>query len=165
MWWSDKCKVTRTLTYTNTHKLGLMRTMTTASILASITLATLSVGCGKYDDGPDFSLRSRNERIANTWNVENATKGGSDVTSFFTQYELKMSKDGEATLSANYALGDLTFEFATSGSWELVNKDEDLKLDFENNDADETYEILRLKEDELWLREKDSDLELQLKPS
>lgn len=142
-----------------------MKNLSIASILIIITLGSLSTGCGKYDDGPEFSLRSRKERIANTWRVENAMNGGNDVTSSFDQYELKMSKEGGATLTANYALGDLTFEYATSGTWKLVNNDEDLQLDFENNDADETYTILRLKEEELWLRENGGELELQLKPS
>ena len=41
---------------------------------------------------------------------------------------------------------------------------EDLSFDFENNAADAIYEILRLKENELWLREKGGDLELHLAP-
>ena len=142
-----------------------MKNLSTASLLAIITLGSLSTGCGKYEEGPDFSLRSRRERIANTWRVEKAMNGSDDVTSAFDQYELKMTKDGDATLTANYALGDLTFEFATNGTWDFENSDEDLKLDFENNDADETYTILRLKEDELWVREKGGNLELQLEPS
>ena len=40
-----------------------------------------------------------------------------------------------------------------------------MRFDFGNDAADETYEILRLKETELWLREKDGDLELQLVPA
>ncbi|MBK9287667.1 MAG: hypothetical protein IPN38_08260 [Flavobacteriales bacterium] len=141
-----------------------MKLLSIVSILAISALGTLSTGCGKYEDGPDFSLRSRASRIANTWKVESARKGGDDVTSSFTQYELNMTKDGDATLTANYELGDVTFEYATNGTWDLENKDEDLKLDFENNDADETYNILRLKEEELWLREKGGDLELHLEP-
>jgi len=141
-----------------------MKNNATASVLALITLGVLGTGCGKYDDGPDLSLRSRKERIANTWRVEKAMNGGDDVTYAFDEYELKMTKDGDATLTANYELGDLTFEFATNGTWDLENSDEDLKLDFENNDADETYEILRLKETELWLQEKGGDLELRLAP-
>jgi hypothetical protein len=34
-----------------------------------------------------------------------------------------------------------------------------------NDDADQTFFILRLTDDELWLREKGDDLELHLKPS
>ena len=75
-----------------------------------------------------------------------------------------MLSDGAASLAALYTLGDLTFEFSTSGTWSLENSNEDLELDFENNAADKTYEILRLKEKELWLREKGGSLELHLEP-
>jgi len=125
----------------------------------------LSTGCNKYDDGPAFSLRSREERIANTWKVESAKEGSNDVTSSFTQYELRLTKGGDAALQADYELGSLTFSFQTTGRWAFENDDEDLRLDFEDDAADETYEILRLKENELWLREKGDDLELHLVPN
>ena len=137
-----------------------MKSIATTSALVLITFGSLGVSCGKYDDGPDFSLRSRKERIANTWRVEKAMNGADDVTAAFDQYELKLEKEGDATLVANYELGAITFEFETNGTWDLMNDDEDLELDFENDDADETYEILRLKEKELWLQEKGGDLEL-----
>jgi hypothetical protein len=120
--------------------------------------------CSKYEDGPAFSLRSKEERISNTWRVDKAMENGSDVTSSFDQYELQMLRDGAATLAALYSLGDLTFEFETTGTWTFENSSEDLRLDFENDAADRTYEIMRLKENELWLREKGGSLELYLKP-
>lgn len=124
----------------------------------------LTTGCNKYDDGPVFSLRSREERIANTWRVESAKDGGNDVTSSFTQYELRLTKGHDAALQADYELGSLTFSFQTTGTWYFENDDEDVRLDFEDNEADETYQILRLKEKELWLRKKGDDLELHLVP-
>ncbi len=140
-----------------------MRTTTlmlSLAILGSIGLSS----CSKYEDGPMVSLRSKKERIANTWKVEKAMDKGSDVTASFEQYKLEMLSDGAASLAALYTLGDLTFEFETKGTWSLQNSNEDLELDFENNAADKTYEILRLKEKELWLREKGGSLELHLEP-
>ncbi len=122
------------------------------------------MGCKKYDDGPTFSLRSREERISNTWRIDRAMNGSDDVTSAFDQYELRLTKDHDASLTATYTLFGTDFSFTTSGTWSFENKDEDLRLDFEDGDADETYQILRLKETELWLREKGGDLELQLVP-
>jgi hypothetical protein len=131
------------------------------TLIGSVALSS----CSKYEDGPAFSLRSKTERMSNTWRVEKAMENGSDVTSDFEQYQLQMLSDGGATLAALYTLGDLTFEFQTSGTWSFENKSEDVRLDFENDAADRTYEILRLKEDELWLREKGGTLELQLRPA
>lgn len=135
------------------------------SIAVALTvISALGTGCKKYDDGPFFSLRSREERIANTWRVESAMNGGNDVTSSFDQYELQMLRDKSATLAALYQIGDLSFEFQTNGTWDLINDDECIQLDLENDAADETWDILRLKEKELWLREKGGDLELHLVP-
>jgi len=134
------------------------------TFVIALAATLLSTGCKKYEDGPAFSLRSKKERIANTWRVEQALNGSQDVTSNFDQYELQMLTSGNATLSALYTLGDLSFELQTNGTWSLENSNEDLRLDYENNDADETYKILRLKEDELWLRTMDNGLELHLIP-
>lgn len=134
-------------------------------ILVGLVAAATLVSCQKYEDGPFLSLRTREARMANTWKVEKATNGGNDVTSSFTQYELDLKNNRDATLKAEYSLGSLTFEFETSGTWNFENSNEDVRFDFENDAADETYEILRLKEKELWLREKDGDLELHLEPA
>lgn len=134
------------------------------TLVIGIAAMMLTTGCKKYEDGPAVSFRSKKARIANTWRVEKALNGSEDVTSDFDQYELQMLTNGNATLSALYHLGDLSFEFQTNGTWSLENNNEDLRLDFENDAADETYEILRLKEDELWLRTKSKDLELHLTP-
>jgi len=132
--------------------------------MIALVAVTGLMGCKKYDDGPMFSLRSREERISNTWRIDRAMNGSDDVTSAFDQYELRLTKDHDASLTATYTLFGTDFSFTTSGTWSFENKDEDLRLDFEDSDADETYQILRLKETELWLREKGGDLELQLVP-
>ena len=140
-----------------------MTTRMTRTMIALVAVTGL-MGCKKYDDGPMFSLRSREERISNTWRIDRAMNGSDDVTSAFDQYELRLTKDHDASLTATYTLFGTDFSFTTSGTWSFENKDEDLRLDFEDSDADETYQILRLKETELWLREKGGDLELQLVP-
>jgi len=140
-----------------------MKNLKTSTLLV-LTAVTALAGCKKYDDGPVFSLRSREERIANTWRVEKAMDGSNDVTSAFTQYELRLTRDRDATLTASYTLGALTFDFQTNGTWDFENSMEDLRLNFENDAADANYEILRLKETELWLRDKGGDLELHLTP-
>ncbi|MEX1132953.1 MAG: DUF5004 domain-containing protein [Flavobacteriales bacterium] len=138
---------------------------TTITLLLAFTGTIALSSCSKYEDGPAISLRSKTERLSNNWQVEKAYDNGSDVTSSFDQYRLEMLSGGSAALAALYSIGDLNFEFETTGTWELVNSNEDLRLDLENDAADRTYEILRLKEDELWVREKGGSLELHLEPA
>ena len=135
---------------------------TRTTLLLAFTVTLLATSCKKYDDGPMFSLRSKTERISNTWRVDKASNGGNDVTSSFDQYELQLLSNGDATLAALYSLGSLSFEFETTGTWSFEDSKEDLRLDFENDAADRTYEILRLKEDELWLQDNGGGLELHL---
>ena len=121
--------------------------------------------CSKYEEGPSLSLRSKKARVANTWKIDKAYRNGNDVTNDYDQYSLYMNKDGDARLVAIYKSGNFTFEAETDGTWKLESDKEDLNLDFENNDADRKYQILRLKEKELWLREQGGEDELHLIPN
>lgn len=132
--------------------------------LISITAIALifSTSCKKYEDGPIVNLTPKKERIANTWVVDRAYDNGEDVTEDFDQYELYTTKDGDAKLEASYNYGSIRFEYSTNGTWEFKDEKENISLDFENDDADEKYQILKLTEDEMNIREIGGDLELHL---
>lgn len=117
--------------------------------------------CEKYEEGPALSLRSKKARIANTWIISEATDDGRDVSSDYDQFELTLTRDGDASLLAKYSIGDFDFTVETDGTWDFTDDKESLRLDFEDDDSDATYQILRLKENELWLREEGEDLELK----
>ena len=121
--------------------------------------------CKKYEDGPMLSLKSKKERVANTWEIETAYRDGENVTDDYEEYILSTQKDGDASLAALYKWGDFSFEFETDGTWSFENNAENLVLDFENDEADNEYQILRLAEEELWLREIGGEDELHLKPT
>ncbi|MFZ6051648.1 hypothetical protein [Halocola ammonii] len=132
--------------------------------MLAIFATTLFTSCSKYEEGPLISFRSKKARISNTWQIEQALDDGEDVTDQYDQYELEMLDDGDASLAALYTLGDLTFEYETDGTWSFEDSKEQLQLDFEDDDADRLYDILRLKEKELWLKEAGGNIELHLKP-
>lgn len=131
------------------------------SIFVSVFVLTLS-SC-KYEDGPFISLRSKEERVANVWVIDKAFDNGTDVTSDYEQYELNLDKDRNANLTSKYSSGNITFSFTTKGNWVFENKKNDIRFDFDDDDADMVYEILRLKENEFWIKEKGGSRELQLK--
>lgn len=120
--------------------------------------------CKKYEDGPALSLRSKKARIANEWQIERVYEKGSDVTNDFDEYTLDLTKDNSATLTYTYRNAGFTIQLSTRGTWALVDDKENLRLDFDNNDSDGNFRILRLKEKELWLREMGGDTELHLMP-
>ena len=130
----------------------------TGALLALFVLPS----CNKYEEGPAVSLRTKKERVSNEWQIENAYRNGEDVTDEYDEYALRLRKDGDAELAALYSSGDFTFEYETQGTWSFEDKKEELNMDFENDEADRRYQILRLKEDELWLREIGGEDELHL---
>lgn len=119
-------------------------------------------GCEKkYEDGPAISLRSKKARVENTWEVEKAyDENGENITSEYDRYELRLTKDGDAELRAEY----FGATFDTEGTWEFRSNKNNIYMDFENDDADGNYEILRLKEDEFWLQKNDGSEEIRLTP-
>jgi len=132
------------------------------TLIITAIIATMAVGCKKYDDGPVVSLVPKANRLDNTWEVDKAYDEGKEVTGSYNQYTLKLTKDGGASLTAKYSYGPFIYEGTTNGTWVFKNSKEDIMLDFEDNDADATYEILRLTSNELWLKEKAGTVELHL---
>lgn len=129
-----------------------------------IIFAGIVFSCKKYEEGPTISFKARKERVANTWKITKALRNNEDVTNKYDNYELYLSKDGDAKLT--YKSTFLTVDYAvdTDGTWEFQNKDEKISMNFKNDDADNTYDILKLKEDEMWLRETGGEDELHLIP-
>src|SRR4051812_28318718 len=62
-------------------------------LLAGITIPAIQ-SCKKYSEGPALSFRSKTERVANTWKIDNYKVNGSDYTSLVAGYVETYSKDG-----------------------------------------------------------------------
>ena len=115
------------------------------SIAVIISLAISS--CGKYEDGPGFSLLTKTARMTNKWelkSVDGIAVSGDEA------YSMDLKKGGDASLS--FLGGSL------DGSWEFSSDKEDLILDFGfgNNPS----KIMRLTNKELWLENELEDNEL-----
>lgn len=145
-----------------TNAQHMLRNTTWKTPITLATVALLAMGCNKYDDGPGISLIPRTERVANTWVIDKATSNGQDISSAYDQYVLTLTSGGSATLEADYTLFGVVISNSTSGTWSFANDQEELVLDFSDDQADGTYQILRLTSTELWLRKVGEDLELRL---
>lgn len=115
-----------------------------ASLLMMGALASVSLleSCQKYENGPAISFRSRAERVANTWKIDNYKVNDNDLTSLVTDYRETFSKDG------NYSY--TTGSTAGTGSWTFQNKDTEIKLVGITNQESHTLFIQKLEEDEFW---------------
>lgn len=134
------------------------------TIILAAALIIPMTSCKKYEDNPLIVLGSKKSRIANTWVIEKAYKNGDDITDNYDQYSVYFSKNGDSKIAANYSYGSFSAEFETDGTWRFTDQKETLEVDYKNNAADNSYQILKLTNKELWLREKGKEIELHLKP-
>jgi hypothetical protein len=119
-----------------------------AAVIGGIALE----GCKKYEEGPSLSLRSRKERVANTWKIDKYIVNNEDQTAAYTSnfpnYQLVLNKEGGASLNVGSNTGVFT------GTWALTNDDEELVITLTSVGITQTTTstILKLKEKELWLK-------------
>ncbi|MDO9000020.1 MAG: hypothetical protein Q7W45_09665 [Bacteroidota bacterium] len=110
-------------------------------ILSALLIPTIQ-SCKKYPDGPTISLRSRAERVANTWKVENYKINGNDYTSLVSSYTETYTKQG----AYSYSWGILD----GTGTWSFQNKDTEIKLNGSDGQASRKLTILKLEEKSFW---------------
>jgi hypothetical protein len=112
--------------------------------------------CGKYEEGPGISFRSKKARVANTWAVEKYIIDGNeqDLTNF-TDVTFEFTKDGK-----------YTFTYGTNGSekgtWEFGDKKETIKTKEDGKtDVDEST-IIKLKNKEFWTKEVENGITTEI---
>ena len=101
-----------------------------------------SESCKKYDEGSLISFKSRTDRVANMWKVDNYKKNGNDYTSLVTDYREVFTTAGDYS----YTWGVLS----GTGKWAFQNNDSEIKLTGIDNQASYTLVILKLEEKAFW---------------
>lgn len=118
---------------------------TTQKLVLALTIVTALnfVSCGKYEDGPNFSLRTKKARLSGEWEVIRI--GNINFPSEGYSIEMEFSKDGDFELSYSY----FTYSYSERGEWEFSGDKEELELTIDNEI--QKFEILRLTNKELWM--------------
>ena len=129
--------------------------------LKNITYVTLAgataVGvssCGKYEDGPNFSLRTKKARVVGDWNVKSIgsqvfgvqNQGGID---YGYTINIEFDKNGSVITSMEYTYGTYSYSYSYAGDWDFSANKEHLLLTMDG--TTDTLEIKRLTNKELWL--------------
>ncbi len=133
-----------------------MKTTTKVLLSIAVICGIAIASCKKYEEGPAMSLRSKKARIAGEWTIDKVYFNGTDVTSSFmpsgTTYKMTIDKGGSWNDATTNSSGTTT----SKGTWEFVDKKENLKMVTEGSgDADgDTSIIVKLKNKELWFDQK-----------
>lgn len=125
------------------------------TLSGTLLCISLLASCKKYEEGPAFSLRSKTERVANIWRIEYAYDriDSVNITADYSGETWEFTKKNDFVERDN-GIVDKT------GIWEFVSNKEQITIKLPL--TTHTYNILRLREKELWLR--DSEQELHLIP-
>ncbi|MDX1906451.1 MAG: hypothetical protein SF053_05395 [Bacteroidia bacterium] len=125
-----------------------MKQVTFALMIGAVLLTSSCT----YPDGPIVSLKTREARVANAWRISYATNAsGEDQTSDFESWQYTFSEDGVAEVS--YKIAGITL--TSTGEWNLIDDGANFQLLFTTAGITTTDEfvILRLTEDEFWIRD------------
>jgi hypothetical protein len=109
--------------------------------------ATMGItGCGKYEDGPNFSLLSKKSRVVGDWKVKSI---GPDVLGTSYSIDMSFEKSGDLTVTSAYSYGGYSGNNSYAGSWNFASDKEQLSLVIDG--TVELFEIKRLTNKEMWL--------------
>jgi hypothetical protein len=118
------------------------------------------VSCKKYEEGPVISLRPKEERVANTWRAQRVTQNGKDKTGDYSSLIFTFTKEGTYT----YSIPAWNAHF--SGTWRFDGDKEAIITRANSAFAtDDIYNILKLKEDEMWVYDVNDGIEYRLVPA
>lgn len=136
------------------------------ALLILLLFSSLSFRCGMYEEGPDISFRSKIKRISNTWKIEQAFKDDEDISNNYNYWKVTLTPEGYFFFF--FSLDNSSFNINFTGTWELSDDKKIIEVfiqDGLNNTTIQHYEIIRLKENEMWLIRQEDGEEWRMVPA
>lgn len=124
------------------------------------------IACSKYENGPDFSLRTKTDRLCNNWQVSDAQHVSGDNPDLFTdvyyRYQLNIGKDGQYTITY---VPNGHGNYTESGTWKFNDDKTHVLLSAYDGKVSD-YTVLKLENCALWIRftEEGDEWEVHLFP-
>jgi hypothetical protein len=127
-------------------------TQALAIILVSFVLMLSS--CGKYDDGPWFSIYSKKERATGLWWFEKVVVDGVNLTEDYSRQSLEIYRSGTILWTQGYVNNNPYDPILLEGTWSFSDDQDNLSMVFKPYAAPEiryNWTIKRLAYGEMWL--------------
>jgi hypothetical protein len=124
-----------------------MKNLKKITYLTIASAATFGVSsCGKYEDGPGFSIRTKKARVNGDWNVKSI--GSTVIGSPYTM-NMSFDKNGSVILTQTYTYAGSTDTYSYAGTWAFASDKEEFMLNIDG--SVQLFEIKRLTNNEMWL--------------
>ena len=83
-----------------------------------VVLLVIPASCGKYEDGPWFSMYSKKERASGNWQFAVVKENGIDMTEDYAAQSVNMTKNGDLYWIQGYYPGTWNnYGFGGSFNW------------------------------------------------
>ncbi len=105
--------------------------------------------CGKYEDGPGISLRTKKARLVGDWDIVQI--GTQVYPSQGYSLEFEFEKNGNVKFTYSYGF----YSYSYAGDWEFSSNKEELDLIL--GGQVQTFQIKRLTNKEVWLEDESND--------
>ena len=103
-------------------------------------------GCGKYEEGPGISLRTKKARLVGNWQLEELEIEGTDFTADINRWEIEFRDDETFEQSVQIeGFGSSTVE----GEWEFSNDKTEVEITYDDGTKTD-LNISKLMHKELW---------------
>ena len=121
------------------------------TLVVLITILFIMPSCGKYEEGPAFSIIPKKNRVANIWKIEKVFINDVDRSDIYQEYinsyKLELTKDEKLTVEYTTNIGSIS----ENGTWVFENSAENISFTVSGDKT--TFKILRLTSGEMWLEE------------
>ncbi len=132
-----------------------MKSLKLFSFALLAVVVVLGTSCGKYEEGPGFSLMTKNARVAGVWKLEKYVSANGTVTNAEADdnITIEYTKDGSLIIT------EVGSSLSITGTWEFTKDKEYIETTttfFGQTSVDEV-KILRLTNKEFWTVDDDGD--------
>ncbi len=118
-------------------------------LAATVVIMLNFSSCGKYEDGPMFSLKTKTARLTGEWEVIEIDKEKPSDNGY--KIILEFEKDGDFSFEYSYG----SYSYGAKGDWEWESDKESIEVDIDGYKME--WDILRLTNSELWFEDEDGD--------
>lgn len=154
-------------------------------ILATLSFSMIFSACKKYEEGPALTFRTPKQRVVGTWSLEEArynnvkidfnnlqglinsfNLGGMDMDSIpfdlselsLKSIKLNLEKEGDGQIKIEIAYQMLQLPaYNQDITWSFDDKKDALIFTTENSSDNQSFKILKLTKNELWLERTDTN--------
>lgn len=125
------------------------------TLLIAVLSLLVFASCNKYPEGPKLSLRTKKERLANSWRVtyysENGVDKTTDFNNTFVNYNIVIEKSGNYTVTYRFLN---VSDYVETGTWDFISSKSSVLFNPSSPSSadDSSWELFKLKETELWAK-------------